>query len=385
MAAASGSRRPLKSRSSDPPIAGLASVPASLEESPSHGWNPTLTSRVELTTESVEYEGVRNRPTGAVVAAAADEELQIWNVGGRGDSNYVSNRRGYHPGTRVRVDAKLRLGAKFLRSKPGSAFAQRLLAGLRSQGYWPFRNCFEDIARTHRNPGGKTELRLTVDGSGFVSQSRLLKTDLKQRSIALCHAAEARRLRVEPSRLRRIDVDVTVAVWPGDVPLLSLPTAMVGNGREDLSLVTRSIRSIEPEILACMHAARQHDPRLWGRLSLSFVIDPAGHPSGLAESQSSFGAHEAIECVAERLQSLEFALPRLQGSRLTAAWRLHRPDELPPPLDGASPRPLPIEPKAQPPASSPPQSEELATPPIIDQPSPADQPGNSATLPRLRP
>jgi hypothetical protein len=353
-------------RSFDASGAGLRAISPPLDA-------PNLAGRVELTTESVEFEGVRNRPTGSVSAAVADEELQTWNVGGRSDKDYVSSRRGYHPGTRVRVDAIPRLGARFLRSRAGSAFAQRVLAGLRNRGYWPFRNCFEEVARIYPNRGGKTELRLTVGGDGVVRQSRLRKTDLKQHSIALCHAAEARRLRVEPNRLRRVDLDVTVAVWPGDVPLLGLPKAISSSGRENLGLATQTIKSIEPQVIACMQAARQNDPRLWGRLSLSFVIDADGHPSALTEFQSSFGDQQAIDCVAKCLQALEFALPETPGSRLTAAWRLHRPVELPLVLDGATTTPARNEPDSQPKAPISPETDDVPTPTNQEQGPPDDQ------------
>lgn len=291
---------------------------------------------VEVTTERVVHDGERQRPTGAIAAAVADEELQTWNIGGRTDANHVSNRSGYHPGTRVRVDARPRLSAKFLRSRAGTALGQRVVATLRNRGYWPFRNCFEEFARVHPDRGGKTELQLSIDGGGSVRQARLLRTDVKQGSIAQCIAAAARRLRLEPSHFRRLDVDVTIALWPGDVPLLPLEARTNANCK-DIEPDSQSVHSIETDVVGCMQAAREKDPKLWGRLALAFTVDPGGHPADISEQYSTFGDADAVRCVVERLQTLAFAPRSPSCSRLIAAWRLQRPGPLNPPArDGGA-------------------------------------------------
>jgi hypothetical protein len=278
-----------------------------------------------ITTEAVEFEGSRTRPTGTIDAAVSDEALQTLNVGGRSDPEHVSNRRSYHPGTRVRVDAQPRLSPRFLRSRAGVAFAQGMLARLRERGYWPFRICFEDVAREHPNPGGKALLRLTIGSDGTVLHARLLKTELKQQAIALCHVAAARHLRLEPNRMRRFDVDVSVGVWPGDVPLLPPPKPPMNVSKADREALSQWVKNIESDVVRCMQIARDDDPMLWGRLALSFAIDERGHPSAPSEFLSQFGDQKAVECVAKRLEALEFPLPKQDNLRLTAAWRLHRP------------------------------------------------------------
>jgi hypothetical protein len=292
---------------------------------------------VEVTTEPVDFEGMRVRPTGSVAAAVADEELQIRNVGGRSDPSHVSNRPKYHPGTRVRVDATLRLGARFLRSKPGVALARRVLADLRNQGYWPFRNCYEDAAREQPDPGGKAELRLILRSDGAVFLTRLLKTDVRNRSIAACFAEAARRLRLTPTRLRRVDVDVVVAVWPGDVALLPLPKPPAYPQAVDLQEMTRVVKSIEPDVVRCIQEARHVDPMLWGRLALAFAPDETGHPSSVREFQSQFGEPSAVACIVARMETLAFPISRQRPVRLTAAWLLHRP----PPVEPTSTQPSP--------------------------------------------
>jgi len=286
--------------------------------------NTSPSKSIDVTAEPVAYEGERNRPVGAVAAAASDEEFQTWNIGGRSDPQYVSNRPSYHPGTRVMVDASPRLGSKFLHSSVGRTFAQRLVAQLRNHGYWPFRICYEDVARERPDRGGKTELRLTIDSNGTVRLARLMKTELKERTIATCHAAAAKRLHIEASRLRRIEVDVTVAVWPGDVPLVALPMARPQTERKGLQSVARLTRGIEREVHDCLVVGRQNDPELWGRLALSFRLDQTSHPAEIGEYLSHFGNAQAVQCVAGHLRALEFDSTVPQDLRMLVAWRLHR-------------------------------------------------------------
>ena len=93
----------------------------------------------------------RPRLPGAVQAAVHDELLARWNVGGTGDPTFISNRSNYHPGARVVVDTTVVAGRLPVRSRHGRRRGvlsqQGLLAQSRTQGYWPFRLCFEDGLR----------------------------------------------------------------------------------------------------------------------------------------------------------------------------------------------------------------------------------------------
>jgi hypothetical protein len=300
-------------------------------------WHATSSSepslpQVDVTTEPISFEGMRERPTGTVAASVADEELQTRNVGGRSDPDYLSSRRNYHPGTRVRVDTTLRLSTRSLRSKSGVALARRVLANLRNQGYWPFRNCFEDAARERPGPGGRARLRLTLGSDGAVLFARVLETQLKNRTVALCFAEAALRLRVEPTRLRRLEVDVVVGVWPGDVALLPLPRPPTDATIVDVREMTRIVETIEADVARCMQVARHNDAVLWGRLCLSYALDETGHPSDVREAESQFGDRNAVACIVERFEKLDFPAPKRGGVRLTAAWFLRRPPPAEPPV-----------------------------------------------------
>lgn len=310
----------------EPSAAGAPPTEAVVDEAPSHELDgATPISRVlTVTTERVAFEGYRECPSGAVARAVADEQLQIWNIGGRSDSAYISNRDGYHPGTRVRIDAY-----PARRSRIAQARAPRIQAGLRNRGYWPMRNCYESTARDQADPGGKTWFRVSISARGTLSFARILKTELRHREIARCQAAALRDLKLEPTG-SRMDLDVAVSVWPGDVSLLQLPKALDRNGGVDLARLSGLVETLEGSVSECMQQARLRDPKLWGRLALSFVVKQ-GRPSRVREEQSHFGDASAVECVVEQLRSLDVPDTIPDELRLVAAWRLPRPEAASPP------------------------------------------------------
>ncbi|HMA91150.1 MAG TPA: hypothetical protein VKP30_00625, partial [Polyangiaceae bacterium] len=288
--------------------------------------SPPLT----VTLDPIETEGSRARPAGAVAGSVYDEQLQTWNMGGRSDPNYRSSRDGYHPGTRVRVDATIRA-----RSKAGLTLANRIQASFRNRGYWPFRTCYEDGARERPNSGGKTWLRVSLRADGFVLGARVTRTDLSERRIATCLAKAARHVRI-PNVGRRVDAELMVAVWPGDVPLLPLPDAAVPAAPDGFN---HTLVETEPGVQACFRSARQRDPALWGRLALSFGVDDQGRAFDVREYQSQFGDPAAAACVATLLTSLGFPPSSREAPRIVAAWRLHPATEHgPEPSEPAAPQ-----------------------------------------------
>lgn len=279
--------------------------------------------QVAITTDAVEIEGDRERPSGNVAAAVADERLQTWNFGGSSRADHISNRPKYHPGTRVRVDAAPRLGPRMRRSKAGNSLARKLQAGLRNLGYWPFRNCYENVARHHSDPGGRTRLRLIVRSDGRVVRSRLVASNLRSREIGACHAAAARQLRLPPIQLRQVDVDVDVSVWPGDLPLLALPSQSPSASNLDLGGVSRILLGMESSVERCLRQARSSDAKIWGRLALSFAIGDNHRPTAIREHQSHFPDAEATSCVRATLEGIEVSTQVPSGLRLVAAWKLY--------------------------------------------------------------
>ncbi|HEY4104622.1 MAG TPA: hypothetical protein VGM44_12060, partial [Polyangiaceae bacterium] len=84
---------------------------------------------------------LRPRASNALRAAADDEDLARWNVGGTADPNYVSSQASFHPGTRVVVDAHFANQRKPTSTRAHGLDAERVQAEVRSKGYWPFRLC----------------------------------------------------------------------------------------------------------------------------------------------------------------------------------------------------------------------------------------------------
>jgi hypothetical protein len=268
--------------------------------------------------------GARLRPEGAVAAAVADEELQTWNYGGRGEPGYISNRAGFHPGTRVIVDAVPRWSPQALGTKSGRSVAQRLQAGLRKRGYWPFRNCFEDATRLEPDRGGKTQLRVTMSANGTVLGARLLTSTLKNKEVGQCIVRAIRSVHTDRPLGRALDADVTVSTWPGDLPLM--PAAQPATlPRSALSKIDAVVRTQQGAFESCFVEARQLDPQLWGRLALVFFIENDGRAASIQEVDSHFGSTAAVRCVADRLAAMVLPVVN-QLEPLQLAFRLARPD-----------------------------------------------------------
>lgn len=300
---------------------------------PSHPSNPELEIRantldvpqVELTLEAVVPEGTRQRPTGDVAGAVFDEALQTWNYGGRSDMSHISNRMGYHPGTRVVVDATPRVQRAKARSKSGMKVATLIVAGLRNRGYWPFRNCFENETRNVTDPGGKTFLRVSLNGRGAVVSVRVIRSTLKTKTVSRCIANAMRSLRTDRPLGIRVDADVVVAVYPGDLPLLGLPVEPA-NPRAYFPELDQILSNHLASFVPCFSVARKADSKLWGRLLLTFSVDNDGKPSEVRERESHFGDSQARECVSFTLGSLRLPISE-RSERLQLGFRLNRPPE----------------------------------------------------------
>jgi hypothetical protein len=336
-----------------------------------------------VTLEPLREEGERERPEGDVAGAVADEVFQTWNFGGRSDPGYIANRSAYHPGTRVVVDVVIRAPARSRLAKGGANAGTRVLAGLRNRGYWPFRNCYEQVARELSDPGGKTELVATFSASGKVAGARLLRSSVKNRSIAQCVGAELRGLRLDKPIGYRVDAFVTVSLWPGDLPLLPLPRQAKPEARRSTRYldVDHALSSLLPVFHECLVPARRLDPKLWGRLSVAFTVDNEGRASDFAESFSHFGDPRAKACVVSVLSGLSWPRPP-SGARLVFALRLAKPNPTVPaatPKDGDAPVPAatPKDGDAPVPAATPKDGDApvpAATPKDGDAPVPAATP-----------
>lgn len=355
--------------SAEPARASLSSAAASPEPEP-HAPPP-----FEL--EPPYPPGRLPRPGGAMAASAFDEQLARWNLGGLSDPRYPSSRPNYHPGTRVVVDATAVPRTVPRSSTRRHVFTQATLqAEARNQGYWPFRICFEQGVQVRPSLSGQTRLALSVTSSGRVSASRVLSSELAERSAAECLARAARSLTFRRAPARRVNVELRVSLWPGDAPLPPR-TATVAPEKLDGEGLTRVLDEATPALIRCCEAALARDAGLWGRVALCVHINAEGEIVKAQETESHFPDPQASECMAREISALR--LPTAgQALHVMFAARCGRPPQPPPAPPSAEPPLAPPEPPLAPPAPPPgapapgaPASPAPPPPPAPSPPEPA--------------
>jgi hypothetical protein len=292
---------------------------------------------VALTIERPYNTWARPRPKGEVDAASADERLARWNVGGTSDPSYISNRPSFHPGTRVRVDArvvrgKLPKSAPFDRRKGTHVVVlseTSLLARSRKYGYWPFRNCFEAGLRVdHQLAGGETTLRFFVSTRGQISGSRLVRTTLRDPDVAKCLVDRARKIELLPPS-QRVEIELDVQVWPGDAKLPLLDDPPQDALDLDADALGEVVEKDRNRIAACYQAGLERDPGLWGRIQVHTELEKTGKVRSARERESHFPDREVTRCVLEVVREMSFPAREHTGAAFELAFRLGRPSSDP--------------------------------------------------------
>lgn len=270
----------------------------------------------------------RPRPAGSVNGSVADVKLARWNVGGTSDPSYVSNRPGFHPATRVRVDTRVIGGRLPQRAGRRRELTRaRVLAESRSHGYWPFRLCFERNEYDHPRLHGQSTFLLWVGRSGRVARARLRHTELDDRRVAHCLLERARHLDFTPAPRHAIRVWLSVKLWPGDAPLPRHDLATddaTDNGILDLGAVARAAAPLKPEITECYAAGLSRDRRLWGRIELRVDLDRKGRVRSAKQVESRFPDHQVVRCVQDAVSSAGFPAPAAGPASFIYAVRLGR-------------------------------------------------------------
>ena len=259
----------------------------------------------------------RPRSQSPVQAAAEDEELARWNVGGSADPSSPSSRASYHPGTRVVVDtrpAKLRPGA-VRGPAPRGLTLDRVQAQARSRGYWPFRLCFEAGQRDKKGAGGETRVAFTVGTRGRVRAARLLDSQLRNSNSAACLVREVLKLEFTPPPPRVLAMVASIKIWPGDADLPAAPEpsnlAVPGGGAFDAAAMRARVALEQPALDACFAEARRTDPKLWGRLALAVILEMDGSVHRVSEVESHFASASAARCVQVLISGVHF--PSVNG------------------------------------------------------------------------
>lgn len=274
---------------------------------------PPVESPVALRIEKPFLGWARGRPEGRVAGASHDQELARWNVGGTSDPEFISNKPGFHPAPRVKVDTVVVAGAlqKNARVDPKSKKPDRvlsqasLLARARKYGYWPFRLCFEAGLRKKPTLGGKTRIRFRVNRAGRILKKRLVQTKLEDREVAQCLVEAASEIELLPA-FRSIDVEASIELWRGDAPLPTLVEPPEKSPSLDHEAITPVIEATRSSFEACYRSALGRDPSVWGRIELAFQLDPTGVVTNVTERDSHFPDEEAVSCVIETARALQF-------------------------------------------------------------------------------
>jgi hypothetical protein len=281
--------------------------------------------RAELEPVSIvlERSHERARPAGAVDAALADEQVARWNLGGSSDPARIANQANYHPATRVQVDLRVTAGKLPTRARAQRLSEASLLAQARRQGYWPFRNCFEQALRSGRELRGRSVIRFAIAKSGRARNARLVRTDLTDRSVGKCLEARVGALVFSPAPQRQIGVELSVGLWPGDAPLAV--TAPEREPAYDALVVERVVAPLESALADCYRAGLERDASLWGRVQLRVEVDATGRVTAAREEQSKFPDREVVACIAESTTRAEFPEPKAGPGSIMIGLRLGAP------------------------------------------------------------
>ncbi|HEX7672047.1 MAG TPA: AgmX/PglI C-terminal domain-containing protein, partial [Polyangiaceae bacterium] len=287
--------------------------------------------RTQVVSELPYKIGERPRADGAVVASVDDEAIARSSIGGSSNPACPSNRPGFHPAPRVKVDTNVVRGQLPARSAAKGVLSELgVLAQTRSRGYWPFRLCFEAGLKRNGALAGKSQLRMVIGMNGRVARSRLESTELRDAEVSTCLVTQAHALRFTPVPRRRFEVDLTVDLNPGDAPLPdAAPLVRPGRpeppqetcpGRIDDRAAMSALEPLIPRITECYAAGRARDPLLWGRVALRLDATETGKIDRVAEHDTRFPAPAVVRCIAASVMGA--VVPLTEGGRVRFVWGL---------------------------------------------------------------
>ncbi|MBK7582217.1 MAG: AgmX/PglI C-terminal domain-containing protein [Myxococcales bacterium] len=276
----------------------------------------------------------RPRPKGSVAAGAHDEELARWNLGGTADPAFPSNRAGFHPGTRVKVDVRVTAGhlqkSAPINRRTGKRIVvlseTSLLARARKLGYWPYRLCFERALQAGDKPkAGETVLRFDVDASGRIGPPRVIRSKLTPAEVVACIVDKTRDIELLPPP-RRISAELSVQLWPGDALLPSLPGKPAAATDEELDskALLRIVEAERDALANCYAEGLGRDLRLWGRVQLHIELSQSGKVTGARETESRFPDREVSRCLTGAVSQMRFPERKLRPAAFELGVRLGR-------------------------------------------------------------
>jgi len=167
------------------------------------------------------------------------------------------------------------------------------------------------------------------------SSARLRKTALSNKKTAECLVERVHKLEFFPPP-RRVDVELSIQIWPGDAPLPSVePPAgeIEAPGVLDVARLETALEPLRSAAKTCYSSAFDKDPKLWGRVELRFDLDPKGRLTRAAENESRFPERGVVRCLVDAARALELAAAK--GGALSFIWAVRfgqAPSPTPPAL-----------------------------------------------------
>ena len=242
---------------------------------------------------------------GSINASLAAEELARWNIGGNGSATYVSNRIGYHPGTRVVVDVEASETSRTQASK--TRLIRHYLAEFRNLGYWPYRLCFESAAREIHSKGGDTWMQVRINSQGRVMVAKLRRMNVDPPQIATCILNATRSIKLIRTASIAVAIMMRVRVFPGDAPLSITGKSQAGKATVERNHIRSALESVKDTIEQCIRDGIAQDPRLWGRLAMLLQFNELGQMVRSDEYDSHFPDSSVVKCANLALSEMHLA------------------------------------------------------------------------------
>jgi hypothetical protein len=253
---------------------------------------------------------------GGINASYAAEELARWNIGGNGDANYVSNRLGYHPATRVIVDVE---ASDTRRNRVSETpLSRHYLAEFRNLGYWSYRICFESSELETHSKGGGVWMQVRINKRGHVA-AQLLKSNFDRSQTAVCILNATRSIAL--SRTTGAILDLRIRVFPGDAPLSVNRKLSEDKIVVEPRLLREALRTVESAIVQCVRDGLGRDPRLWGRLAMVLQFNKQGQLVRSDEYDSHFPDASVVKCMNFVYRDLHLA-PLAESTKVVVALRV---------------------------------------------------------------
>jgi len=214
--------------------------------------------------------------------------------------------RPFHPAPGIIVDVTDAQG--------GNATAADLQRAARNDGYWPFRNCYEEGLRRNQDLSGSVSFAIYRQPSGVGSQ--LAQSSLHDESVTLCVLREAQHLDLPWGGEGDASADVKVGLATGDEPVPMLHPVPHADA------IREALHESWPAVQQCYASELGKRPDAGGRMELRFRVKADGEILEVSENEPRFGDVDVTKCVLGVYRTAK--LPAMHGTHeATFVYALH--------------------------------------------------------------